>query len=95
MAHPTNNEVVSSLHSPEGDLVECTSRLQFSTTNIEAEFEVVLLGIKLAKATGALSVVIHSNSQVIIGHINGDYKAKGERNSPTLDLDVDFLSSLN
>ena len=71
------------------------TRLQFSTTNIEVKFEVVLSGIDLAKATGASSIVIHSDSQVIIGHINGDYEAKGERNSPTLDLDVDFLSSLN
>jgi len=26
-----------------------------------------------------LSVVIHSNLQVIVGHINGDYEAKGKR----------------
>ena len=26
-----------------------------------------------------MSVVIHYNSQVVVRHINGDYKAKGER----------------
>jgi len=48
-------------------------------TNNEAEYEAVLLGLDLAKAAGALLIVIRSNSQVIIGHINGDYEAKGGR----------------
>jgi len=37
------------------------------------------MGLDLAKAARASSVVIHSDSQVVIGHINGDYEAKGER----------------
>ena len=36
------------------------------------------MGLDLAKVTGASSVVIHSDSQFIVRHINGDYKAKGE-----------------
>ena len=46
-------------------------------TNNEVEYEVVLSSLDLAKAPGVLSIVIHSNLQVIIGHINGDYEAKG------------------
>ena len=67
------------LRSPEGDTIECAVHLQFSTTNDEAEYEAVLLGLDLAKAARAMSVVIHCNSQVIIRHINGNYEAKGER----------------
>ena len=37
------------------------------------------MGLNLAKAARASSVIIHSDSQVVIGHINGDYEAKGER----------------
>ena len=33
----------------------------------------------MAKAVGASLVVIHSDLEVIVGHINGDYKAKKER----------------
>lgn len=33
----------------------------------------------MAKVAGAMSVVIHCDPQVIVGHINGDYKATGER----------------
>ena len=66
------------LQSPEGDLIECVVHLQFPTTNKEAEYESVLTGLDLAKAAGVSSMVVHNDSQVIIGHINGDYKAKGE-----------------
>ena len=66
------------LQSLEGDLVECTIHLQFPTTNNEAEYEAVLLGLDITKAVEASSVVIHSDSQVIVEHINRDYEAKGE-----------------
>ena len=48
------------LLSPEGDVVECMIRLDFPTTNNEAEYEVV--GLNLARVTGATSVVIYSDS---------------------------------
>ena len=67
------------LQSPKGDLIECTVHLQFSMTNNKAEDEVVLTGLYLVKAAEISSVVIHSDSQVIIRHINEDYEAKGER----------------
>ena len=37
------------------------------------------MGLDLSKAAKASPVVIHSDSQVVIGHINEDYKTKGER----------------
>lgn len=58
--------------------LEYAAHLQFLTTSNEAKYEVVISGLDLAKAAGAMSVVIHYNSQVVIGHINGDYKAKRE-----------------
>ena len=64
--------------SPKGDSIECAVHLQFLTTNNEAEYEVVLTGLNLAKVVGASLVVIHSDSEFIFGHINGDYEAKGE-----------------
>lgn len=67
------------LRTPEGDTVECAVRLQFSTTNNKTEYEVVLLGIDLAKVVEATSVVVHFDLQVVVGHINDDYEAKGER----------------
>ena len=66
------------LRSPMKDTIECAVRLQFSTTNNEAKYEAVLLGLDLAKAAGAKVAIIHYDSQVMVGYINGDYKEKGE-----------------
>ena len=73
------------LLSPEGDVVECMIRLDFPTTNNEAEYEMLVAGLDLAKAVGATSVVIYCNSQVITNQINGDYECKGERMKLYLD----------
>ena len=54
-------------------------RLDFPTTNNKAEYEALVAGLDLAKATGAVRVVIHCDSQVVTNQINRDYECKGER----------------
>ena len=73
------------LLSPEGDVVECMVRLDFPTTNNEAKYEVLVVGLNLARAAGATSVVIYYNSQVITNKVNGDYECKGKRMKRYLD----------
>ena len=60
------------LHSPKGDKIECMIRLDFPTTNNEAEYETLILGLDLTKATGAKNLVVYYNSQVVISQVNGD-----------------------
>ena len=60
------------LLSPEGDIVECMIRLNFPTTNNEAEYEELVVGLDLARAAGATSIVIYCDSQVITNQINRD-----------------------
>ena len=67
------------LLSPKGDVVECMIRLDFPTTNNEAEYEALVVGLDLTRAAGATSAVIYCDSQVITNQINGDYECKGER----------------
>ena len=50
------------LLSPEGDRVECMVRLNFPTTNNEAEYEALIAGLDLTKAVGVASVVIYCDS---------------------------------
>ena len=50
------------LLSPEGDVVECMIRLDFPTTNNEAEYEALVAGLNLARVAGATSVVIYCDS---------------------------------
>ena len=73
------------LLSLEGDVVECMIRLDFPTTNNEAEYEALVVGLDLARAAGATSVVIYCDSQVITNQINRDYECKGERMKLYLD----------
>ena len=54
-------------------------RLDFPTTNNEAEYKALVASLDLARAVGATSVVIYYDSQVITNQINGDYECKGER----------------
>ena len=63
----------------EGDKIECMIRLDFPTTNNEAEYEALVAGLDLAKAAGAENVVIHYDSQVITSQINGDFECRNER----------------
>ena len=67
------------LLSPKGDVVECMIRLDFPTTNNEAEYEVLVAGLDLARAAEATSVVIYCDFEVITNQVNGDYECKGER----------------
>ena len=53
------------LLSLEGDMVKYTVRLDFPTTNNEAEYEALVAGLDFAKAAGAESIVIYCDSQVV------------------------------
>jgi len=67
------------LYSPEGDKVKSMIRLDFPTTNNEAEYEALIAGLDLTKAVGAESMVIYCDSQVVISQVNDDYECKNEQ----------------
>ena len=67
------------IQTPEGDKIECMIRLDFLTTNNEAEYEALVTGLDLAKAVGAGNMIIHCDSQVITSQVNGDYECRNER----------------
>ena len=63
----------------EGDEIRCMIRLDFPTTNNEAEYEALVVRLDLAKAAGAENVVVHCDSHVVTSQINGGYKCKNKR----------------
>ena len=67
------------IQTPEGDKIECMIRLDFPTTNNEAEYEALVAGLDLARAASAENMIMHCDSQVITSQINGDYKCRNER----------------
>ena len=50
------------LKSPEGDKLKYTTRVQYKTTNNEAEYKALLKGLELAKSLGLKLVVIQGDS---------------------------------
>jgi len=54
-------------------------RLNFLTTNNEAEYGTVVVRLDLAKVVEASNVVLYCDSQVVTNQVNGDYECKGER----------------
>jgi ribonuclease HI len=52
------------------------ARLEFQCTNNIAEHKAVLLGLRKVKAIGIQRLVIKTDSQIVAGHIEKDYKAR-------------------
>jgi len=68
------------LITPDKEEIVMALKLDFSTTNNEAEYEAVISGLRLAKNLGAKNLEVRSDSQVVVvGHIQGGSEAKREK----------------
>ena len=67
------------LLSSEGDKLKHKVRLQYQTTNNEAEYKALLKGLELAKSVEAESILVLGDLQLVIGQVNGTCEAKEER----------------
>ena len=67
------------LISPEKVIIEKSLRLDFSTTNNEAEYEALLTGMAMVQRMGRKSVKLFSDSRLVIGQVKGEFEAKDER----------------
>ena len=67
-------------------MITCAIRLHFSKAKNEAKYEALLAGIDLDKAVKDSSMIIHNDSQIIIGHVNGNYETKGKHMKKYLSL---------
>ena len=78
----------------KGDKIECMIRLDFPTTNNEAEYEALVAGLDLVKAAGVENMVVYCNSQVVNSQINGNYECKNERMKKYLEEVIGQIGSL-
>ena len=67
------------LISPEKVIIEKSLRLDFSATNNEAEYEVLLTGMAMVQRMGGKSVKLISDSRLVVGKVKGEFEVKGER----------------
>ncbi|KAK3035638.1 hypothetical protein RJ639_033166 [Escallonia herrerae] len=76
------------LTSLEGFVVEYALRFGFQASNNEAEYEALLMGLRLAHALKVDSLSVHNDSQLVVNHVLGDYEARDERMAQYLQLDT-------
>ena len=63
------------LISPEGISLERSIRLELSASNNEAEYEVLLSRLRMAKQVGATKIKILCDSQLVTNQVNKEFKA--------------------
>ena len=64
------------VQSPTGEHLEQVIRLGFPTSNNEAEYEVILSGLDLTLALSVSKLRVYSDSQLVVRHVQKEYKAK-------------------
>uniref|UniRef100_A0A2N9I0I0 Uncharacterized protein n=1 Tax=Fagus sylvatica TaxID=28930 RepID=A0A2N9I0I0_FAGSY len=70
--------------TPDETMIEQSIRLDFKTSNNEAEYEAVLAGLKSAKTLEARRLIVYCDSLLVASQINGEYMARDERMSAYL-----------
>ncbi|KAL0455313.1 UNVERIFIED_CONTAM: hypothetical protein Slati_0870500 [Sesamum latifolium] len=58
--------------------MEFVIKFDFKASNNEAEYEALVLGMRMAQDAGALHLLAYSDSQLIVKQVNGEYEAKEE-----------------
>ena len=67
------------LISPEKTTIEKSLRLGFSSTNNEAEYDALLLGMTMVQKIGGKAVEIFLYLRLVVGQFQGELEAKDVR----------------
>ncbi|XP_052723752.1 uncharacterized protein LOC128193711 [Vigna angularis] len=70
------------LEGPNGFLLEHSLIFKFKVSNNQAEYEALVAGLKLAKDMGARRVTCHTDSELVVGQMNGNFQVREERLLP-------------
>ncbi|KAK1366125.1 hypothetical protein POM88_041686 [Heracleum sosnowskyi] len=66
------------LQSPDGFLIEYALKLDFPTTNNEAEYEALIAGLGLAGALRVKTLKVCGDSRLVVSQVNGEFEARDE-----------------
>ncbi|XP_071740103.1 uncharacterized protein [Rutidosis leptorrhynchoides] len=64
------------LVSPNGEEITYAIRLKFAASNNEAEYEALLVGLRLAKSIDVQQLTAYVNSQLVASQLNGNFEAR-------------------
>ena len=65
------------LISPEKIIIEKSLRLD--STNNEAKYEALMMGMAMVQRMGGKSVKVFSDSRLVVSQVKGEFEAKDER----------------
>ncbi|XP_063942737.1 uncharacterized protein LOC135150384 [Daucus carota subsp. sativus] len=66
------------LRSPDGFTVEYAIKLDFPTTNNEAEYEALIAGLGLARTLRVKNQKVCGDSRLVVSQVNGEFEAREE-----------------
>ncbi|XP_075633480.1 uncharacterized protein LOC142605939 [Castanea sativa] len=84
--------IVTSL---EKDVLKYGVQLQFLAMNNEAEYEIVLTSLGIAKALGIKNLKLMTDFKLVVGQITNEYEAKEERMKKYLKLTTQLIDEFN
>ncbi|KAL0439953.1 UNVERIFIED_CONTAM: hypothetical protein Slati_2478300 [Sesamum latifolium] len=64
--------------TPQGEDLEFTIKFNFKASNNEAEYEALVIGMRMTHETGAKHLLAYSDSQLVVKQVEGTYEAKEE-----------------
>ena len=91
-SNDTGSGVDMMLISPEGHKIHCTIRFGFKVSNNEAEYEALIVGLRLARNLKARNVKIFSDSQLVVNQVNDIYLVRKEKMATYLEKANEQLS---
>ena len=75
----TGAELGLQLEAPTGEVIERAIRLDFHTSNNEVEYEAIIAGLDLAISISSEKIIKRSDSQLVVGQVNGEYETRDQR----------------
>src|SRR5205823_10311347 len=66
------------IRRPDGHIIEEHSQCLGDTTNNVAEYTALVRALERAQALGARKVLLHSDSELMVKQMRGEYKVKNE-----------------
>ncbi|KAL0433286.1 UNVERIFIED_CONTAM: Ribonuclease HI [Sesamum latifolium] len=81
--------------TPQGEDLEFAIKFGFKASNNEAEYEALVIGMRMAHEAGARHLLAYSDSQLIVKQVEGAYEAKEESMIQYLQQITDLKTGFN
>ena len=81
------------LANTKGTVTEYTLRFNFKASNNQAKYEALLVDLKIAKELEVNKLKVFTDSQLIVGHIKGEFEARDPTMAKYLQRAKDLIST--